>query len=1583
VTITADDGEGGVTTVDFDLTVTNVAPEVDADNGSVTVTESQTATNTGTFSDVGDDVVTITASAGTVTQVGTQNGTWSWSFDSTDGPDESQTVTITARDSDGAASTVTFALTVDNVAPQVAADSPLVTVDEGQTATNTGTFADVGVDDVTITTSIGTVTQDDVAGTWNWSFDTTDGPDQNQIVTITATDSDGAPTTTVFTLIVNNVAPGVAPYNASVTVYEGQTAANAGGFWDDGDDIVTITASIGSVTQVGAQNGTWSWSFDTTDGPAQDQTVTITATDSDEAVGTTTFTLTVNNVAPTVDAGADQSADEGDTMSFAGAFTDPGSDDTHTSTWDFGDGGTATGTLTPTHVYADDGVYTVILTVEDDDGGIGVDTLEVTVDNVAPDVAADQPSVTVDEGQTATNTGTFFDPGDDAVTVTASIGTLTQVGTQSGTWNWSFDTTDGPDESQTVTITATDSDDALTTTTFTLTVNNVAPTADAGAWYVVDEGSSVSLDASASSDPGDDVLTYRWDLDGDANYGETGAAAARGDEMGIYPTFSAAGLSGPSSFGVALRVSDELATTEDTATVWIAQTLGPVDFLEMDDLDPSAADLWYSVETIRQGFLTLEVLDPGATVTLYDANVNPLTAGGDQRIDYEAGAGEKYFFKLSGAASNVDLRIANLVSHVGAAVEVYGTDGPDEFEFAPTGSRTVTVNGVVYHFTDAESKSIAIHGRGAHDTAVLTGTGLKETAEFWPDHGALIGVGYQVTTGSVETTTVHGGGGGDVAKLHDSSGPDAFEAWPNAGTLSGPTFTHQVDGFQKVFAYADRSGVDTALLHDSPDSKETFIGLPYYGKMYDGATFWQYAVGFEQISATATAGTGYQDVAKLTDSDGDDVFEATPDEGTMKYNGSEDVFVHAEGFTHTYGYATHEGQDVANLHDSPWRKDTFIALPNYGKLYGDGANNCQYAVGFEQISATATAGMGYADVAKLTDSAADDVFETTPDEGKLKFGGSEDYFVQAGGFMHVYGYANLGLDSALFHDSATTKDTFVGMPNYSRMYDRSTYWRYARGFEQVSATATAGAGLGDRANLVDSAGYDVFEATPDQGKLKFDGSEDHFVEASGFRYLCGYATNSGVDTADLQDSPGSRDTFLAALDFGKLYGPDFWTCAKGFEQISATATAGAGFDDVAKLDDSAGNDVFEATPDEGTMKYHGGMDHFSRATGFRYLWGYATNNGTDTANLHDSPDSRDTFVGDSTYGKLFGPGFWMYANGFEQVNATATVDDGFDDVATLNDSPGADVFEGAPNEGKMKFNGSENDFIRAAGFRFLYAYASGDGTDVANLYDSPATRDTFIGDPNYAKLFGPGHWMYTAGFGHVSATATAGVGFDDRATLYDSYGADAFEAGPTSALLTFEAGGTLQANNFRYVEAISWENDGANDTARLRGQPGSQDTFTGTPDYALLEGAGFSNRVTQFDAVTGIGSAGDDDVANLEGSAEGYDIFEGNADHWLSQPYAKMYGLGYSHELLYFDRVYADAGDGTYDQAYLWDSEFDDLLEAGGDLATLSGADIPFLFSVTGFEYVKGESTTQGDGDTVDETTHLFELDLEGWWENQ
>ena len=98
-----------------------------------------------------------------------------------------------------------------------------MTVSEGQTASNSGTWSDPGVDVVTLTASVGTVTKN-ANGTWSWSFNTADGPDQSQTVTITATDSDGAASTTTFSLVVNNVAPAVGAGASSVAVNEGQTA---------------------------------------------------------------------------------------------------------------------------------------------------------------------------------------------------------------------------------------------------------------------------------------------------------------------------------------------------------------------------------------------------------------------------------------------------------------------------------------------------------------------------------------------------------------------------------------------------------------------------------------------------------------------------------------------------------------------------------------------------------------------------------------------------------------------------------------------------------------------------------------------------------------------------------------------------------------------------------------------------------------------------------------------------------------------------------------------------------------------------------------------------------------------------------------------------------------------------------------------------------------------------------------------------------------------------------------------------------------------------------------------------------------
>jgi PKD repeat protein len=76
----------------------------------------------------------------------------------------------------------------------------------------------------------------------------------------------------------------------------------------------------------------------------------------------------------------------GQTLSFAGQFTDVGTLDTHRVSWDFGDGtviplhpSTDAGALAPTHVYAAAGTYTVKLTVRDDDGGETVVQRQITI----------------------------------------------------------------------------------------------------------------------------------------------------------------------------------------------------------------------------------------------------------------------------------------------------------------------------------------------------------------------------------------------------------------------------------------------------------------------------------------------------------------------------------------------------------------------------------------------------------------------------------------------------------------------------------------------------------------------------------------------------------------------------------------------------------------------------------------------------------------------------------------------------------------------------------------------------------------------------------------------------------------------------------------------------------------------------------------------------------------------------------------------------------------------------------------------------------------------------------------------------
>lgn len=112
--------------------------------------------------------------------------------------------------------------------------------------------------------------------------------------------------------------------------------------------------------------------------------------DKDGGVSEYTASVGIENVAPTVGAIAASTLDPvavGTPVTLSASFTDPGTLDTHTASFAWGDGSSAgtvsesngSGSVQGSHSYAAAGVYTVTLTVTDKDGGSGESTYQYVV----------------------------------------------------------------------------------------------------------------------------------------------------------------------------------------------------------------------------------------------------------------------------------------------------------------------------------------------------------------------------------------------------------------------------------------------------------------------------------------------------------------------------------------------------------------------------------------------------------------------------------------------------------------------------------------------------------------------------------------------------------------------------------------------------------------------------------------------------------------------------------------------------------------------------------------------------------------------------------------------------------------------------------------------------------------------------------------------------------------------------------------------------------------------------------------------------------------------------------------------------
>ena len=547
--------------------------------------------------------------------------------------------------------------------------------------------------------------------------------------TVTVYDDDFLSDTISFDVEVVNVAPvasGVCD-NGTCAGVEGDTLSFTCEGTDTGwNDVPTLDWNFDGVIVQGPRLGSGApvgngQPFTTTNSYPNDGTYSAICQVADDDGGSDSQALSVSiaNAAPTITAMTGPgTADEGTSLSYTVAATDPGVSDVLSYDWDWADGTVSTGTVA-NHTFGDDGSFAVEVTVADGDGGTTSQILTTVVANVAPTLTGGCPGATT-EGTPSGFSVTASDPGVLDVLSWSLAGTATgtsispTIGT-SATVAWTPSFTDAQAGTVTLDVTVNDGDGGIDALNCSIPV----------AYLDVDsDGMPDTWETANSLDPTSDDSLGDPDGDGINNLAEWLAGS---DPQAF------GGPSAPSAF----------------APVGGAEVTSATPTLEWNNaIDPNGDPLTYTFEVYSDSALTgfvggLAGVPEGTGGTTTGAPTTPLSENtsywwrvlaNDGTIDSSWSVAEAFFVNVVNEAPGMPVA----ASPVGGAIVTALEATLQWSEVTDPDLDAVDYEVEVYEdsaLTTLVWSTAAVVGPGTGQAEVVTATLVENGAYFWRARG--------------------------------------------------------------------------------------------------------------------------------------------------------------------------------------------------------------------------------------------------------------------------------------------------------------------------------------------------------------------------------------------------------------------------------------------------------------------------------------------------------------------------------------------------------------------------------------------------------------------------------------------------------------------------------------------------------------------------------------------------------------------------------------------------------------------------------------------------------------------------------